>query len=161
MKKLLLLLTVVISAAVASVHAAGVESLALEQMAPASQVFTTITNPTGVLTIVFQHVEGVAPPDQLLLILHTKSGVNFKQGSLALSMDGTRHLLSCTTQSPVLHDGGATEVALHFIPAGELRRLRTTKQLTVSFEGANNRAIFHIANADVLFKNFFEAAAAK
>jgi len=155
MKKLMILLSALIAITV-PLHAAQPEALAIERLSPASQVLTTVSNQTGVLTIVFQHVEGVTPPDQLLLILHTKSGVNVKQGNLALMLDGQRHLLAATTQSPVFHDGSATEVALHFIPAGELRRLSTTKSLGINFEGVAGRAIFHIADANVLFKNFFD-----
>jgi hypothetical protein len=145
-----------------SVMAQDTGPLPLDSWEERTQVSATITDRTGTLKLAFQHLVGVTPPYQLLLILETPAGVNVKQGRVVLYLDGQEHPIKAYSQDPLPHKDGVTEVSVYYFPVGELRRLSTVKNLGIRFEGPNNaNAFFHLVPSNTRLKNYFDFCLSK
>ncbi len=162
MKRFIMVLAAIMAVTMAG-KAQTAAPLALEETGGASQVSTTVTSGEHTLRVVFIHSASSTPSDELLLILETAAGVNFRGGKgVVLYFDGQAAPISAVSQSPLKTQHGVTEVASYHLSAAELKRLSTTKLLMVRFEGPGDaQAIFRVLSANVLLKNYLELSAAK
>ena len=167
MKRLSIRLTALFAVTLA-ISAQEDRVLALERTADSAQVSTTVAEEEGgktaALMFTLQHVQGVTPAFQLLVVLETANPVDFKEGNgVVLLLDSERVPLKGICQHPMPHPGGVTQVGLCFLSSAEVDRICAAKNLRVSFEGgkAGGHVVFRIPRPDFQFKAFHNYANSK